>query len=1210
MGSHVVSLPASARSTVVVVEPGKTLSFSMNMDHAVFTRPEASADGHKSPDLLVHFENGAALVLKNFFAPGEGGDNLPTLELADGTIITGEAFLAGINPDFDISTAAGATAAPSSGGISDFSEGAGDLLGGVDRLGSLGTEPFGRSGLSTSEVLLSSSSAAVAAPGEGAGGVPNADPSEGGDSVVISNLSNFIVAQQDAVLSRWVLDDLASDDEINYTIKDYTAGGSAAFIARGEDALNTATVANGDLTVAAAGSPATDADEARLSVVYAMEGGKASLSADNVTIAAASSGFTAGDAPTHGSSVTGIRSAGAVDSAGGDPEESGYSKGTKSDVSIVAVDAVDGAVNVGVSAGGTAGDHASSTYAGIAATEQGQVHITGTKDVTVTVDAGAAGDDLAVAGMYGIFSGYGLGQGDKTQYSEFPHTEWESNYRYKQYITELHSQYMEQKTGSVWDYQEFSANQHLQSEVNIASGGNVVVEVDLGQRGTTDGSVSGIMTHYGDVNIHAEKSVTVSVHSGAAHTGDVDGKLSALTAKGGVVAIEAKDDVVLSLDAAGNNLAVVNIIPPPAYMTVHDKQYSSLAGKNVHITGRAGYTADSAENHIEGISTVGSAGLKMVGFTVDADEAFTIDVAAQNQGGATSATGIRAAEGSVHTPSAQPGFAFGVYAEEMNIIAAVESAPGTSLAEESRATGISVEGVTLALHGYDGDPHNLLEGGYIGSSGDLVAGYMPRLNIEATGGHYATGIELVGKDGDYGLTSAAGIHAEEIAIAVQSDSSVDQSAGYGINAAANGKYVSAYLRADTVTIAVQGAGQAVGLSADGGAGGWADITLSGTQVYEKYDAWSHTLVEQSGIKVSIDCTLTGPEQLRGIAIQALNNGCVTIDGTTEGSYRGPTVTDNSSILLNGHVLAQGEESQSSQPTIALKTDAGDDRIEINGDLTANFNGRISIETRDGNDLVNINGNITASNGSEVSIDTGDGNDVLMLNGDIAASDDSWLSLNTGAGHDLLVLSAPDAETFNEWYQDWFAANGLESVNAESLIVQGVADQASIDWLLGMAETAHISVQVLEPGVELTMVNDMSRFADGFALDGSGDNDMLYVRFNSEEDSIDPLGDVLSDGSVTGLESLLLDMTTGGGGSGAVDLDVVGTLFERIRDSGENHDAKVILRADGGDGLSDALSNGGWVQGDETIVNGIACNVYIQQAGDEENMLYVQTITGF
>ena len=91
-------------------------------------------------NLVFTFDDGKKVTLVDFFVTE--GNPLPALELPGGAEVASADILAALNPDMDLKTAAGPGAR--SGGTS-YADDPGDLLDGLGRLGSLGTDQWGRS---------------------------------------------------------------------------------------------------------------------------------------------------------------------------------------------------------------------------------------------------------------------------------------------------------------------------------------------------------------------------------------------------------------------------------------------------------------------------------------------------------------------------------------------------------------------------------------------------------------------------------------------------------------------------------------------------------------------------------------------------------------------------------------------------------------------------------------------------------------------------------------------------------------------------------------------------------------------------------------------------------------------------------------------------------------------------------------------------------
>lgn len=89
-------------------------------------------------NLVFTFDDGKKVTLVDFFVTG--GNPLPALELPGGAEVASAQILAALNPDMDLTTAAGPGV--KSGGT-NYVDDPGNLLGGIERLGSLGTDQWG-----------------------------------------------------------------------------------------------------------------------------------------------------------------------------------------------------------------------------------------------------------------------------------------------------------------------------------------------------------------------------------------------------------------------------------------------------------------------------------------------------------------------------------------------------------------------------------------------------------------------------------------------------------------------------------------------------------------------------------------------------------------------------------------------------------------------------------------------------------------------------------------------------------------------------------------------------------------------------------------------------------------------------------------------------------------------------------------------------------
>ncbi len=120
---------AAGRRSALALEPGQVPELAFDHSDGTFSR-----DGDA---LSITFGDGSGVFIESFFAGDEQG-NLPALRLADGSLVDGKDFLQAMAPGMDLSTAFGPVGASiTSSGAGHYSDDAGGLLDGVDRLGAL-----------------------------------------------------------------------------------------------------------------------------------------------------------------------------------------------------------------------------------------------------------------------------------------------------------------------------------------------------------------------------------------------------------------------------------------------------------------------------------------------------------------------------------------------------------------------------------------------------------------------------------------------------------------------------------------------------------------------------------------------------------------------------------------------------------------------------------------------------------------------------------------------------------------------------------------------------------------------------------------------------------------------------------------------------------------------------------------------------------------
>ena len=127
-----VPTPDSGASISVESSPGGALHLDFDPSTATTSR-----DGNS---LVFEVDGGGTVTVTDFFVVGD--QSLPSLVLPDGTEIASADFFEG--SDLDMSTAAGPAAGPPPGGGTSYNDDPGNLMGGVDKFGKLGTDYWGR----------------------------------------------------------------------------------------------------------------------------------------------------------------------------------------------------------------------------------------------------------------------------------------------------------------------------------------------------------------------------------------------------------------------------------------------------------------------------------------------------------------------------------------------------------------------------------------------------------------------------------------------------------------------------------------------------------------------------------------------------------------------------------------------------------------------------------------------------------------------------------------------------------------------------------------------------------------------------------------------------------------------------------------------------------------------------------------------------------
>lgn len=123
------------------VHEGQPVQFEFAANEAHFTR--------NGNDLNATLEGGAQVITEGYFV-AESNGSLPSLQFASGEEMSGEEFLAEVNPEMDLTPA---TAAVSAGGLGAYNDAPGDLVGGLELSGDLGNFQWASEGGPTEEFI-------------------------------------------------------------------------------------------------------------------------------------------------------------------------------------------------------------------------------------------------------------------------------------------------------------------------------------------------------------------------------------------------------------------------------------------------------------------------------------------------------------------------------------------------------------------------------------------------------------------------------------------------------------------------------------------------------------------------------------------------------------------------------------------------------------------------------------------------------------------------------------------------------------------------------------------------------------------------------------------------------------------------------------------------------------------------------------------------
>ncbi|MDL2210383.1 hypothetical protein LJC26_06225 [Desulfovibrio sp. OttesenSCG-928-O18] len=125
---------------------GQTLTVPVNADNMRLSlgfTPDPNATGKNGQNLEFSFEDGGKIVLEGYY-DHFANKTLPVMVTESGDELAGEDFLASLREDLLTAAGPGAGAAAGSGGAGEYADDAGSLIDGIGRLGSLGTDYWGR----------------------------------------------------------------------------------------------------------------------------------------------------------------------------------------------------------------------------------------------------------------------------------------------------------------------------------------------------------------------------------------------------------------------------------------------------------------------------------------------------------------------------------------------------------------------------------------------------------------------------------------------------------------------------------------------------------------------------------------------------------------------------------------------------------------------------------------------------------------------------------------------------------------------------------------------------------------------------------------------------------------------------------------------------------------------------------------------------------
>ncbi|MDR1945830.1 MAG: hypothetical protein LBQ51_01505 [Desulfovibrio sp.] len=563
----------------------------------------------------------------------------------------------------------------------------------------------------------------------------------------------------------WSVDDWLSDYVRRYAHGERQIGDIVTDAATRSAVENSITVTDGDLHVGnRADSYALSGDNAAVvSGTYAGAGGRVALEADTVSVTVSGAGFAGAGATA---TVSGVRSDDAL-RVDGEYAYDGKWSGANSKTEITAREDVD--IRAEISGNTDAQSHAGIAYAGVAATEDGQVVIQAEGDVHIAVDDRSTGSaSLSITGAYGIFAGYGFGARDHAAPEDL------AGYAPHEYSSKLWKQYKHGRYGEQdWNNYDPVTGEYpwmgggRQSLVSVEAEGDVEIAVNPGHDFADEAAA--VKVAYGDADIKAGGDISASVKTAGTHLDDA--AVAVLNqSEPGSIALQAGGDVKLNLEAGGGEgLSVVRIGSSGDGYNGHDvygkmaeSRTVSLAGENVSMEGSVGDGA--GDNDIAGVSYENNfKGLKLANFIVKAEDTFGIEVVAHAGQGEAVADGIR-----VRGAEWEDTLHVGIDARKAVISAEVEG-DGSS----GKAAALSVQSSGLLMDG-EGVPDRNTDVRYtFYGNGQAAASRkgIGDLTLKAEGAGLSMGIEVkTSNQGNASYSSNAGLYLKADLLTVEAGS--------------------------------------------------------------------------------------------------------------------------------------------------------------------------------------------------------------------------------------------------------------------------------------------------------------------------------------------------------------------------------------------------------------------------------------------------------